>query len=219
MSSEKKKSIEKNPTSYSFESIYSEDKDNAYSIFLLHAQDFLEGFGANSISVDLNKLATFIKSLEKKSFPANGGYSKSSPFKKAAFFYVRLHECNPFSETINCNGKEVNGVSEFDHSMASLIGFSFVQRCLLGATVLKNDGNNEIIKEPIAVSDHYLKDLIEASRGITMEKHFRTYSLLFESLCYIKNSNISYKDKEVKIEEKYEWEKSERMYPGLGVFY
>lgn len=198
----------------SFEALYSDDDNISLSVFLVHAQDFLKGFDADPSGIDTQIALRFVSSLKKEKFPANGGYEKASPFKKAAYMYVCLHVCNPFTETVSIEGKPVEGLSNFSHSVAALVGFSLVQRCLYGATVTRKDEKRFVLKKSIEVSDHYMRDLIEASRGITVEEHFRTYSILFEALAYGAHNEVAYEEK-VRIED--EWEKTSRMYPGHGV--
>lgn len=199
----------------SFEALYSDDDNISLSVFLVHAQDFLKGFDADSAGIDTQTALRFVSSLKKEKFPANGGYEKASPFKKAAYMYVCLHECNPFTETISIGDKPVDGLSNFSHSVATLVGFSLVQRCLYGATVKRKDEKEFALKKSIEVSDHYMRDMIEASRDITVEEHFRTYSILFEALAYAAHNEVAYEEK-VRIED--EWDKGTRIYPGLGVY-
>jgi len=85
-----------------------------------------------------------------------------------------------------------------------------VQRCLYGATVERKDGKKFPLNSSIEVSEHFIRDLIEASRGITVEGHFRTYSILFEALAYAAHTDVAYEEK-VRIES--EWDKAARLYP------
>ncbi len=177
----------------SFESFYDEDPKRGFVVFLWWLNDFLESFG-HKVAIDETKAKALFKELSSRrgeGFPANGGYVDASPFKKAAFLYVCLHmeAFNPFVLTLPREGDETQ--FESPSHISTIIGFALVQACLDGAEIMKN-GNPEVLGQRIDVSDHYLTDLIQASQGITLEGHFKTYSLLFESLAYQNNTGISY---------------------------
>jgi len=175
----------------SFEKLFDEDKLAAFQFFLLWANDWLEGLESPTVTIDEDLGMRFVNNLQKSDFPANGGFSKASPFKKAALIYVYLHNLNPFVGTLP---KELVGqeVARESHSTASLIGLSMVRECLCGAELFK-EGDTVIIERPLDLSKHLLIDLIEASGGITPRDHFKIFSLLFEILVYEANIGLSYK--------------------------
>lgn len=174
----------------SFELLYSEDKGTALSVFLVWVQDFLEGMGVPCVDVDPDKANSFICNLRRDDFPANGGFEKASPFKKAANIYVWLLAINPF---YGLPGEHIGAdLAEMKHSTAAVIGFTLVQECLHGAEYKKGD-ETVVLENPVRVSKHFFKDFVEASRGITPADHFKVFSILFESLAYEANPGSSFK--------------------------
>lgn len=180
----------------SFEKLYDEDKLAAYQFFLLWVNDWLDGFDAPQVTIDEDLMMRFINNLQKSDFPAYGGFSKASPFKKAAYIYVYLHNLNPFVGTLpeNMVGEEIGRHS---YSTASLVGLSIVRECLWGAELTKKSADSEntetvTIENPLDLSKHLLIDLVEASGGITPREHFKIFSLLFEVLVYEANPGLSY---------------------------
>jgi len=182
----------------SFEQLYGDDKNHALSLVLFWANDFLYGFGIpENAGVDVLKAQQMIEDLPLKAkFPAYGGFEQASPFKKAAYFYVLLHTTNPFVTSLS---KEHVGdeIGKFKHNVASLVGFSIVKNCLHRATLKKKggDGKASALVNPIAVSKHFMIDLIEASDGIRPETNFRSFALLFEALAYEANPGVCYAKK------------------------
>jgi hypothetical protein len=173
----------------SFERLYDEDKLPALNLFLVWTNDWLEGANIDYVTIDFDRAWRFVANLQKSDFPAYGGYEKASPFKKAAWMYVLLHTESPF---VGALSKEVVGdLAKLSHSTTSLIGLSMVRECLHGANLAKN-GSSVNIENPINVSNHFLLDLVEASGRITLNEHFRTFSLLFEALAYEANPGLSY---------------------------
>lgn len=171
----------------SFELLYGDDKITALSVFLQWADKLTGSLGVGKISIDDDQALKFVSNLRREEYPAVGGFDESSPFKKAAGIYVWLQAVNPFLPA----GK-IGDLPVMDHSMAAIVGFGIVRQCLNGATFVNRDKQTVTLKNPINVSDHFYKDFIEASRGITPESHFKTYSLLFEALAYEANENASY---------------------------
>jgi hypothetical protein len=67
-----------------------------------------------------------------------------------------------------------------------------VQNCLHGATLTRSDHQSFALDKPIALSNHFMTDLIEASAGITPGTDFKRFSLLFEALTYEANPGVCY---------------------------
>ena len=174
----------------SFEKLYGDDKIAAVSLLMIWVNDWLAGADVKELNVDWDQAYRFVSNLRKSDVPAQGGFEKASPFKKASWLYVMLHTLNPFEGTLP---NEVIGESlaKFSNSTVSLIGLSMVRECLYGAQIEK-DGKQVDIENPINVSKHFLLDLVEASGRITPIDHFQTFSLLFEALAYEANPGLSY---------------------------
>ncbi|MFP4492257.1 MAG: hypothetical protein ACLFRP_00015 [Puniceicoccaceae bacterium] len=177
----------------SFELLYGEDNYRALSLFLIFANDVIEGLNPSdeTVKIDDSAALTYVSALAGDSyFPANGGFEKASPFKKAAGVFVWLIAENPFKSSAS-----LGDIALRPHEIAAIIGFGLVKACLTGAQFTRRDGKRIILENPIQVSDHFFKDLIEASRGISPQQHFKTYSLLFESLAYQANPTAQYDDR------------------------
>jgi len=178
--------------SISFDQLYDDDKEIALGLFLVWANDFLLGFDLpGEANIDLNAASAFVSNLRKSDFPANGGYVKASPFKKAANAYVYMHAIDPFKQPIP---SDIVGapLSTIKTSTASFVGFAMVKSCLHGVSILRSDGQSVTLAQPLSVSKHFMLDLVEASSRITPETHYKGYSLLFEALAYEVNPGVCY---------------------------
>jgi len=177
----------------SFELLYGEDNYRALSLFLIFANDVIDGLDPSddSVKIDDSEALSYVSALAGDSqFPANGGFEKASPFKKAAGVFVWLVAVNPFRSSVTFEDLAIR-----PHDIAATIGFGLVKACLHGAQFTRRDGKEITLENPIQISDHFFNDLIEASKGITPQQHFKTYSLLFESLAYQTNPDAQYDQK------------------------
>lgn len=163
----------------SLELLYSQNKTLALDLFLVFANDFASGINEKeSVHIDDSNAQSFINNLQRDvDFPANGGFNEASPFKKAAMFFVYLQVTKPFA----------------DQKFTAALGYAMVKECLHKATYIDKETENIVrLENPIKLSAHFYKDLIEAARNITPAEHFKTYSLLFEALAYEANPTASY---------------------------
>jgi len=188
-----------------FNDLYSEDRDAALAALLLFFEDFGEGYGCK-IHAKTDKLARYIKEIPLgDEFPANGGLPCASPFKKAAYLYVLLHERNPFHSAIPAESQDnASDPLDPDDLTVTTIAIALVQACLEGASYVKGE-TDCTLRNPIDFSEHFFYDLVEASRSITVDNHFRSYSLIFETLAYRANTQApkaaSKKSKGVTVED------------------
>ncbi|MDR1280478.1 MAG: hypothetical protein LBK99_06615 [Opitutaceae bacterium] len=177
----------------SFETLFAGTKESAHFVFLDWTDHFLEGFGiADSVKLPSEYAYDFIGQLQtaRRNFPAKGGYEKASPFKKAAYLYVSLHAYRPFLGSLPVD--VFNGLAAYTHAPSSIIGFSMVKECLLNAELHRSDNKCVRLQVPITTSFHFFRDLVDASSGIALETHYKTFSMLFEALAYGANPQASY---------------------------
>lgn len=163
----------------SLESLYDNNKERALGLFLVFTNDFLEQLHPdNRPLLNMDNAYSFVRNLVKDlDFPANGGFDKASPFKKAANIFVWLQAESPIE----------------DSRINAALGYALVKKCLHKATFFNKETESDVIlEEPIKLSEHFYTDLLEASRSIVPQDHFKTYSLLFESLAYESNPEASY---------------------------
>lgn len=183
----------------SFEDLYDTDKEKSLAVFLIWVNDFIQGYGEGQIktAIDPNRTKAFVDSLRKENFPACGGYEEASPFKKAAYIYVLLHEeaTNPFILDPLPAQFIPDSIRHIPSSTSSIIGLALVQSCLEGASFTNKFGTLVTLNNRIDSSRHYFRDMIEASRGITTTGHFRLISLLIESWAYQANPEAGYRKK------------------------
>ncbi len=177
-----------------FDDLYSDDPYEAARILVPWADQCLKGFGCESYHVNPDTLWTFITSLNKIDFPANGGFEKASPFKKAANAFVWMQAIAPFKEPLRVDqvGPEM---ARLANNANVLVGYTLVQEALTGAKLTKKvDGleTTVVLNNPMKISKHMLIDLAEAAHRIAPDTHFKTYSVLFEALCYKDNDGASY---------------------------
>ncbi len=113
-------------------------------------------------------------------------------FKKAANTYVWLHAINPFRNTQLSNSVLPEDFETHANAITTLIGYALVKACLHGVEIQRSDGVTIKLVNPISLSRHFMCDLVEASGPITPAGHFKTFSLLFESLAYEANPGVCY---------------------------
>ncbi len=185
--------MESDSEEISFELLFDKDKYRALAVFLFYANSVIEGLNPDefSVNIDDRQALRFVNCLEDgNEFPANGGFESASPFKKAASIFVYLIAENPFQSKVSFENLQLP-----PHEVAAIVGFGIVKDCLSGAEFVDKNGRRVVLENPIRISHHFFKDLLEASRGITAMTHFKTYSILFESLAYQANPNAQYPDR------------------------
>lgn len=172
-----------------FDDLYSDSPYEAARIFIPWADQCLRGFGCEDYFINPDNIWEFITSLSKLDFPANGGFEKASPFKKAANVFVWLQAIKPFKEPLTAE-QVGNDLAKLPNNANVIIGYTLIQEALTGAKLVKTVNGEEttvILDRPMRISRHMLVDLAEASQRITPNDHFKTYSVLFEALCYNEN--------------------------------
>lgn len=175
---------------FSLEQLYDEDNARALALFLFWTNGWLEGFDSPPVSVDTERAWEFVTALRKTDFPANGGFDKASPFKKAANLYMWLMHTAPITGNLP---SEILGpnLARFSHATNCILGIYMVQSCLEGAQLVKsdNEGNQTTvtIANPIKLSAHFLADFVEASENLVPREHYKLLCLLIEALAYEAN--------------------------------
>ncbi|GAA5130764.1 hypothetical protein JIN84_05125 [Luteolibacter yonseiensis] len=172
-----------------FDDLYSEDPYESARIFAPWADQCLKGFGCENYFINPDRIWEFITSLRKSDFPANGGFEKASPFKKAANVFVWLQAIAPFKEPLKSE-QVGEDLARLSNNANVLVGYTLVQEALTGAKLFKKNGEQETVvtlEKPMRISRHMLVDLAEAAQRILPDTHFKTYSVLFEALCYNEN--------------------------------
>jgi len=185
---------EVNLSNISFESLYYTGRHyESQGLVALWANEIFEELCV-SVLIDRSKFDSFSTFLRRDQFPAQGGYEHASPFKKAGNLFVALHAENPFTSYAPDEGCVLHrNFSAFSHCLATFVGFTLARKCLHGATLQKEGHTSPVrLENPIRISKHFFVDLIEAATGITPMTHYRTYSLLFESLAYKANPTCPY---------------------------
>lgn len=122
--------------------------------------------------------------------PWPDGADKASPFKKAASFTTNFVAERPITTPFPAD--KFGNLA--DHQNA-IVAFHLSVDALHNATIEGCDGQRHVLENRIEVSHHFYRDLIAALNRANPETHFRTVALLYESLVYQVNKDISYRPK------------------------
>ena len=151
--------------------------------------EFTREMGVHDVEIVETKLEGIVAGM-KMDFPHCDGENKASPFKKAAnflcYFNAERPLTKPFPEAII--GEELYKISNHQNA---LVSFFFVRMALHGATIFR-DGAELKIEQPIKISKHSLKDIIDPLAIVTPRDHFKLVHVLLEQLVYKTNPDLQY---------------------------
>ena len=126
-------------------------------------------------------------------------YEKASPFKKIAYFFISLHEKNPFHRPTASFKTSEGFCCNYERAVATYVGFKFAQFFLHGVTLTRKNADPVTLTNPIVISSHFYQDWAFYSReGLLYSKqnvknsHFGYVALLFEMLTYKVNPDAMY---------------------------
>ncbi len=173
-----------------FAMLYSDDENDDYLNVLASIDGFTEGFQMPPLSIDEGKIGAILRGM-RHDFPAQGGSTKASPFKKAAnflcYFVSEQPVKNPFAR--DRVGDEIPQISNHQNAMVALhIAFD----ALHNATIRRSDAELVVLSNRISISKHSYIDLIQACSKVAPNSHFHIVSVLLEQICYRSNPAASY---------------------------
>ncbi|MBN2907755.1 MAG: hypothetical protein JXJ18_13675 [Rhodobacteraceae bacterium] len=150
---------------------------------------FAEGLGLSDLSVDVDQVEAILRGM-RQDFPAQGGSSAASPFKKAAnflcYFVAQRPVKNPFPAEVV--GSEIARIQNHQNVM---VGLHIAVDALHNATIHRCDGPI-VLSERVRMSKHSYVDTIQACSSISPSSHFHLVSVFLEQLCYRFNPTASY---------------------------
>lgn len=151
---------------------------------------FAQGMGIEKLQIDLDALTHVAAALQRPDFPHADGVEKASPFKKAANFFVWFIAHKPIiSELPTVIVGDLNTIPNHQNA---IFAYHLAVSCLLGAKIHYADGTVKVLTNPIKVSFHFFRDLVEAFSAASHVHHFKVASLLFEQLSYKANPDTAY---------------------------
>jgi len=157
---------------------------------LEHIDAFSESSSLPAAEIHTDKLWDVITNC-RHDIPYEYGEDDASSFKKAAWFILWFVNISPIATRFYTGDHplakfKTNAVIAFD------IGLSVIENSVLHG----NNGSNEKVENPISLSDHAYRDVLEAlSKPIRPEEHFRAWSLFLEQLAYKTNRHCEYPDR------------------------
>lgn len=118
-------------------------------------------------------------------FPHPGGLDAASPFKKAANFIVHWHGACPIE------------APTIPHANV-LFAFAVAATYLHGAELHGNSTHGpRTLSNPIEVSAHSLRDILDALDGTTPDTSFKLVSVLLEQMAYKTNPDCQYETRPI----------------------
>jgi len=140
------------------------------------------------ITFDHDRISSVIRGMW-ADFPANGGLSAASVFKKAANFFCYFVGERPIITTFP---EEIFGeIVKIHNHQNVMIGFQIVANMLDGATINRAGQEPIVLQTPLRMSKHSYCDLIDACHSITSQAHFMMVALLLEQITYRNNPDAS----------------------------
>ena len=153
------------------------------------------GLNAQSITVDPEKLLSLCSDLKSsmQNFPHTaGGFLKTSPFKKAGYFFSQFIAISPIvALRFPTNVTNPKKLSLSDKQLNVLIAYLLSVDFLSNATVQRTDGQSFKLTR-IKVSPHFMGDTLNAFQNVTHQMAYPIASVFFEALAYIDNTQVSY---------------------------
>lgn len=169
--------------------LYQADEISDLTNVLAAIDGFAEGFGLSALSVDVVAIEAILRGM-RQDFPAQGGSSAASPFKKAAnflcYFVTERPVKNPFPAEII--GDDIARVSNHQNAMVAL---HIAVDALHNATIHRADGAITLSAR-ILMSKHSYVDAVQALSNIQPSSHFHLVSVFLEQVCYRFNPTASY---------------------------
>ena len=121
----------------------------------------------------------------------NTNIETPSVFKRAAGLTMAFMVKTPLTRNFSGStiGKDLLRIENHHNAIAS---FEYCRFALEGAILRPAERTEFVLKKPIAVSEHFYRDLIHALSRIKDRSYcFHATALLYESLCYKANEGAS----------------------------
>jgi hypothetical protein len=171
----------------SFNILHSGSTDDDSRNLLKYIDRYAVGLGMDKIEVDEAALKSALTGMN--NMPWGYGAQVASPFKKVASFATNfaLHHpiLTPFPE---------KHFGKFSAHQNAIIAYQVAVFSLHGATIECRFRGKLTLEKKITVSLHFWQEFISALSQSNPVEHFHFVSLMFESLSYEANPNVSYKD-------------------------
>jgi len=165
-----------------------ESEQDDYKLTLSTIDGFAEGLGIR-LGVDDIKISSIIR-LMWQEFPARGGLTQASTFKKAACFFCYFIAERPVQTTFS--ESQFGDLVAIPNHQNVMIAYNIVSNMLDGATIVSDDGSVKYLDKPLRLSKHSYCDLVFACRNLVPHSDFHTVALLFEQISYRNNPDASY---------------------------
>lgn len=170
--------------------LYSGDSNTDTQHILSYIDEFTKNINVSDIQIEMNLLERVVKIMHQE-FPCTGGLEKASVFKKvanfAAYFIAERPIQNAFPE--EAVGSELFTINNHQNA---IIAFSICIKALHGAKIVRDDGSEICLENPIKLSKHSYIDIIEAISVVSPATHFKLLAVFFEQLSYKANPDAQY---------------------------
>lgn len=172
--------------------IYNENPLIDYDNILHYINEYTKSFGVQDVQVETKDLLALCSSIRTK-FPHVDGIEKASAFKKVANFVAHFIQISPIKTAIAATAGNASEKSDIN----AVVAFDIAIACLEKSSIELGPENIKKIDQPIYISDHSYKDIIEAlsTSDICPEKHYQLLAVFFEQIVYKTNRHCEYPPK------------------------
>lgn len=145
--------------------------------------------GIDPVEIDVGAIRRVVEGC-KQDFPHKDGLKKASAFKLVANFVCFFISERPIRSAFS--EESVGSLALIDNHQNTLVAFSMARAALKGSKICKANDVIESVTQPIWLSDHSYRDILEALATATPSTHFRLITVLFEQLVYKTNPELQY---------------------------
>jgi hypothetical protein len=152
-----------------------------------YIDEFAATVGLSHLDINTSAI-TGVIAVTNQQFPWTHGAEKASPFKKVAAFTTNFVAEKPIITPFPENKFGILGTHQ-----NAIIAYALSVDALEGAIIKCDKRKKDIpLTNRIKISQHYWQDLIVALSGCSPAHHFNCVSLIYESLAYRANPDVSY---------------------------
>jgi hypothetical protein len=170
----------------SFSILYSGGQSTDALTLCDYIDEFYHSAGVDHCDLDIGKIASVVQ-ISYAEFPSPLGVDKASPFKKVAAFTANFAAEKPIYTSL-----PVEKFGRLATHQNAILAVSLSIDALEGATIKDARRGDIVLKNRIAISKHYWRDLIAAASSCVPVHHFECLALIYEALAYQANPDASY---------------------------
>lgn len=171
--------------------IYNKQIEQDYLNILQYCNEVTKALGAEDVPINTEELAQICIDI-RQNFPHTDGLAKASAFKKVANFVSHFLAYRPIKAAI----RAISDVSLEKADINAVVAFDIAIGCLQHSKIVKGAEVELVVDQPLYVSGHSYRDIIEALSVTTVspKNHYQLLAVFFEQLVYKTNGHCEYKE-------------------------